>query len=190
MTTRSKFEKQICLDQTLWAVVIDFLAGTKQLKEQIIAENQRKRYGKLGTWEPGLSQYKKMRIQYLLFPRRGSVYSRNVVWQSIYFFDSFTALVYFRKPVLVTVEAVDSDFVISAEAGSIPFECSIAATCVDTASSNWDNDLISPPKLLLFFATSIFAYPLAVVNLPSLSPSTFTAPLQPRVYGLQRVVMG
>ncbi len=44
----------------------DKLAGTKDLKQQIVngvsVEDIRK------SWEPGLSQYKEMRKQYLLYP--------------------------------------------------------------------------------------------------------------------------
>ena len=45
---------------------IDFLAGTKSFKEQIIAGKSEDEIRK--SWEPGLSHYKKMRTQYLLYP--------------------------------------------------------------------------------------------------------------------------
>ena len=45
---------------------IDFLAGTKQFKEQIIAGKKEKEIRK--SWEPGLSKYKEMRKKYLLYP--------------------------------------------------------------------------------------------------------------------------
>ena len=45
---------------------IDLLAGTKSFKEQIIAGKSEEEIRK--SWEPGLSQYKKMRTQYLLYP--------------------------------------------------------------------------------------------------------------------------
>ena len=44
----------------------DKLAGTKQLKEQIIAGVPETEIRK--SWEPGLSQYKQMRAKYLLYP--------------------------------------------------------------------------------------------------------------------------
>lgn len=44
---------------------IDFLAGTKQFKEQIIARKKEKEIRK--SWEPGLSKYKEMRKKYLLY---------------------------------------------------------------------------------------------------------------------------
>jgi hypothetical protein len=43
---------------------IDFLAGTKQFKEQIMAGKKEKEIRK--SWEPGLSKYKEMRKKYLL----------------------------------------------------------------------------------------------------------------------------
>jgi uncharacterized protein YbbC (DUF1343 family) len=45
---------------------IDFLAGTDQFKKQIIAGMSEEDIRK--TWEPGLSEYKKMREQYLIYP--------------------------------------------------------------------------------------------------------------------------
>lgn len=45
---------------------IDFLAGTKLFKEQIIAGKSEEEIRK--SWEPGLSNYKKMRTKYLLYP--------------------------------------------------------------------------------------------------------------------------
>lgn len=44
---------------------IDYLAGTKEFKEQIIAGKSEEEIRK--TWEPGLSNYKKMRKKYLLY---------------------------------------------------------------------------------------------------------------------------
>ena len=44
---------------------IDFLAGTKQFKAQIIAGKKEKEIRK--SWEPGLSKYKEMRKKYLLY---------------------------------------------------------------------------------------------------------------------------
>ncbi|WP_242927876.1 exo-beta-N-acetylmuramidase NamZ family protein [Pontibacter vulgaris] len=44
----------------------DKLAGTKQLKEQIIAGTSEEEIRK--SWEPGLSQYKQTRAKYLLYP--------------------------------------------------------------------------------------------------------------------------
>ncbi len=44
----------------------DKLAGTKELKEQIIAGVHEEEIRK--SWEPGLSQYKQMRTKYLLYP--------------------------------------------------------------------------------------------------------------------------
>lgn len=44
---------------------IDFLAGTKRFKEQIIAGKKEKEIRK--SWEPGLSKYKEMRKKYLLY---------------------------------------------------------------------------------------------------------------------------
>lgn len=44
---------------------IDYLAGTTSFKEQIIAGKSEKEIRK--SWEPGLSQYKKMRKKYLLY---------------------------------------------------------------------------------------------------------------------------
>ena len=44
----------------------DKLAGTKQLKEQIIAGVPEEEIRK--SWEPGLSHYKQMRTRYLLYP--------------------------------------------------------------------------------------------------------------------------
>ncbi len=44
---------------------IDKLAGTKEFKEQIIAGKSEAEIRK--TWEPGLSNYKKMRKKYLLY---------------------------------------------------------------------------------------------------------------------------
>lgn len=44
---------------------IDFLAGTKQFKEQIIAGKKEKEIRK--SWEPGLSDYKEMRKKYLIY---------------------------------------------------------------------------------------------------------------------------
>jgi uncharacterized protein YbbC (DUF1343 family) len=45
---------------------IDKLAGTKQFKEQIIAGKKEKEIRK--SWEPGLSNYKTMRLKYTLYP--------------------------------------------------------------------------------------------------------------------------
>jgi uncharacterized protein YbbC (DUF1343 family) len=45
---------------------IDFLAGTKLFKQQIIAGTSEDEIRK--SWEPGLSRYKKMRTKYLLYP--------------------------------------------------------------------------------------------------------------------------
>jgi uncharacterized protein YbbC (DUF1343 family) len=45
---------------------INKLAGTSQFKEQIIAGTSEEEIRK--SWEPGLSNYKKMRKQYLLYP--------------------------------------------------------------------------------------------------------------------------
>ncbi|MHC2991057.1 hypothetical protein OB13_05475 [Pontibacter sp. HJ8] len=45
---------------------INKLAGTKQFKEQIIAGVSEEEIRK--SWEPGLSQYKQMRMKYLLYP--------------------------------------------------------------------------------------------------------------------------
>ncbi len=47
---------------------IDFLAGTKQFKEQIIAGKKEKEIRK--SWEPGLSKYKEMRKKYLLYSEK------------------------------------------------------------------------------------------------------------------------
>ena len=44
---------------------IDFLAGTKKFKEQIMAGKKEKEIRK--SWEPGLSKYKEMRKKYLLY---------------------------------------------------------------------------------------------------------------------------
>lgn len=44
---------------------IDYLAGTKEFKEQIIAGKSEEEIRK--SWEPGLSNYKKMRKKYLLY---------------------------------------------------------------------------------------------------------------------------
>lgn len=44
---------------------IDFLAGVKQFKEQIIAGKKEKEIRK--SWEPGLSNYKEMRKKYLIY---------------------------------------------------------------------------------------------------------------------------
>ena len=44
---------------------IDFLAGTKQFKAQVIAGKKEKEIRK--SWEPGLSKYKEMRKKYLLY---------------------------------------------------------------------------------------------------------------------------
>ncbi|HRH40381.1 MAG TPA: DUF1343 domain-containing protein [Pyrinomonadaceae bacterium] len=44
---------------------IDYLAGTKEFKEQIISGKSEVEIRK--TWEPGLSNYKKMRKKYLLY---------------------------------------------------------------------------------------------------------------------------
>lgn len=44
---------------------IDFLAGVKQFKEQIIAGKKEKEIRK--SWEPGLSKYKEMRKKYLIY---------------------------------------------------------------------------------------------------------------------------
>lgn len=45
---------------------IDKLSGTTKFKEQIIAGVSEEKIRK--SWEPGLSQYKKMRKKYLLYP--------------------------------------------------------------------------------------------------------------------------
>ena len=45
---------------------IDKLAGTKQFKEQIISGKKEKEIRK--SWEPGLSNYKTMRLKYTLYP--------------------------------------------------------------------------------------------------------------------------
>jgi uncharacterized protein YbbC (DUF1343 family) len=45
---------------------IDKLAGTKQFKDQIIAGKKEKEIRK--SWEPGLSNYKTMRLKYVLYP--------------------------------------------------------------------------------------------------------------------------
>ncbi|WP_353482897.1 DUF1343 domain-containing protein [Haliscomenobacter sp.] len=45
---------------------IDKLAGTKQFKDQIIAGKKEKEIRK--SWEPGLSNYKTMRLKYTLYP--------------------------------------------------------------------------------------------------------------------------
>jgi uncharacterized protein YbbC (DUF1343 family) len=45
---------------------IDGLAGTNLFKEQIIAGKSEEEIRK--SWEPGLSEYKKMRAKYLLYP--------------------------------------------------------------------------------------------------------------------------
>ena len=45
---------------------IDFLSGTSLFKEQIIAGKSEEEIRK--TWEPGLSNYKKIRTKYLLYP--------------------------------------------------------------------------------------------------------------------------
>jgi uncharacterized protein YbbC (DUF1343 family) len=45
---------------------IDKLAGTSLFKEQIIAGKSEEEIRR--SWEPGLSNYKKMRVQYLLYP--------------------------------------------------------------------------------------------------------------------------
>jgi uncharacterized protein YbbC (DUF1343 family) len=44
----------------------DKLAGTTQLKEQIMAGVPESEIRK--SWEPGLNQYKQMRKRYLLYP--------------------------------------------------------------------------------------------------------------------------
>jgi uncharacterized protein YbbC (DUF1343 family) len=45
---------------------IDKLAGTDQLRKQILAGKTEKEIR--DSWEPGLSQYKEMRKKYLLYP--------------------------------------------------------------------------------------------------------------------------
>lgn len=45
---------------------IDFLASTKLFKEQIMAGKSEEEIRK--SWEPGLSNYKKMRTKYVLYP--------------------------------------------------------------------------------------------------------------------------
>ena len=45
---------------------IDFRTGDSHFKEQIIAGISEEEIRK--TWEPGLSNYKKMRMKYLLYP--------------------------------------------------------------------------------------------------------------------------
>jgi len=45
---------------------IDKLAGTTQFKQQIIAGTSEADIRK--SWEPGLSNYKKMRKKYLIYP--------------------------------------------------------------------------------------------------------------------------
>jgi len=45
---------------------IDGLAGTDLFKQQIIAGKSEEEIRK--SWEPGLSEYKKMRAKYLLYP--------------------------------------------------------------------------------------------------------------------------
>lgn len=47
-------------------VIFDKLAGVSSLKQQIIAGKSEKEIR--ASWEPGLSKYKKMRLQYLLYP--------------------------------------------------------------------------------------------------------------------------
>jgi uncharacterized protein YbbC (DUF1343 family) len=44
---------------------IDYLAGTKKFREQIISGASEEEIRK--SWEPGLSNYKKMREKYLLY---------------------------------------------------------------------------------------------------------------------------
>lgn len=44
----------------------DKLAGTRELKQQIIAGKTEQEIRQ--SWEPGLSQYKQMRKKYLLYP--------------------------------------------------------------------------------------------------------------------------
>ena len=45
---------------------IDFLAGTDQFKQQILAGASEEEIR--SSWEPGLAEYKKMRKNYLLYP--------------------------------------------------------------------------------------------------------------------------
>lgn len=47
-------------------VIFDKLSGVSSLKQQIIAGKSEKEIR--ASWEPGLSKYKKMRLQYLLYP--------------------------------------------------------------------------------------------------------------------------
>ncbi|WP_205510522.1 exo-beta-N-acetylmuramidase NamZ family protein [Longitalea arenae] len=61
-------DKQRFFDRSISKQIgnIDFLAGTPEFKKQIIAGKTVKQIQ--ASWEPGLSQYKKMRKKYLLYP--------------------------------------------------------------------------------------------------------------------------